>query len=159
MLNMNYESLFVLGVTYNIPVCIWLQENHPYVPPLVFVKPTNTMAIKTSQHVDSSGKVYHPYIHEWTYVCSKAVMFSVFRFSVSSHCWKINVSCTVILMMVFQFTTEIQQLNAIFVALKLQLQNRTCKPLCNFGMIFAIYRRGTRYNSRNTVTLSSSFTF
>ena len=52
-----------------------------------------------------------------------------------------------------------QQLNAIFVALKLQLQNRTCKPLCDFGAIFAINRRGMRYNSRNTVTLSSSFTF
>ena len=52
-----------------------------------------------------------------------------------------------------------QQLNAIFVAPKLQLQNRTCKPLCDFGAIFAIYRRGMRYNSRNTVTLSSIFTF
>ena len=52
-----------------------------------------------------------------------------------------------------------QQLNAIFVAPKLQLQNRTCKPLCDFGAILAIYRRGMRYNSRNTVTLSSSFTF
>ena len=48
-----------------------------------------------------------------------------------------------------------QQLNAIFVAPKLQLQNRTCKPLCDFGAIFAIYRRGMRYNSRNRVTLSS----
>ena len=51
------------------------------------------------------------------------------------------------------------QLNAIFVAPKLQLQNRTCKPLCDFGAILAIYRRGMRYNSRNTVTLSSIFTF
>ena len=52
-----------------------------------------------------------------------------------------------------------QQLNAIFVPPKLQLQNRTCKPLCDFGAILAIYRRGMRYNSRNTVTLSSVFTF
>ena len=51
------------------------------------------------------------------------------------------------------------QLNAIFVAPKLQIQNRTCKPLCDFGAIIAIYRRGMRYNSRNTVTLSSIFTF
>ena len=40
-----------------------------------------------------------------------------------------------------------QQLNAIFVAPKLQLQNHTCKPLCDFGTILAIYRRGMRYNS------------
>ena len=52
-----------------------------------------------------------------------------------------------------------QQIGAIFVALKLQLQNRTCEPLCDFGAILAIYRRGMRYNSRNTVTLSRSFTF
>ena len=54
---------------------------------------------------------------------------------------------------------RVKQLNATFVAPKLQLQNRTCKPLCDFGAILAIYRRGMRYNSRNTVTLSSSFTF
>ena len=60
---------FVAGVTYNIPVCVWLQENHPYVPPLVFVKPTSTMAITASQHVDTNGKVYHPFLHEWNYVC------------------------------------------------------------------------------------------
>ena len=52
-----------------------------------------------------------------------------------------------------------QQLNAIFVAPKLQLQNRTCKPLCDFRAILAIYRRGMRWNLRNTVTLSSIFTF
>ncbi|KAL9984660.1 hypothetical protein ACROYT_G006981 [Oculina patagonica] len=57
----------IRGVTYNIPVCVWLQENHPYVPPLVFVKPTSTMAIKSSQHVDTNGKVYHPFLHEWNY--------------------------------------------------------------------------------------------
>ena len=55
-------------MTYNIPVCVWLQERHPYVPPLVYVKPTSTMAIKTSHHVDANGKVYHPFLHEWAYV-------------------------------------------------------------------------------------------
>ena len=52
-----------------------------------------------------------------------------------------------------------QQFNAIFVMPKLQLQNRMCKLLCDFGTILAIYHRGMRYNSRNTVTLSSIFTF
>lgn len=55
------------GVVYNIPVCVWLQENHPYMPPLVYVKPTSNMAIRASQHVDTNGRVYHPYLHEWTY--------------------------------------------------------------------------------------------
>lgn len=57
----------IRGITYNIPICVWLQENHPYVPPLVYVKPTSNMAIKASQHVDTNGIVYHPYLHEWTY--------------------------------------------------------------------------------------------
>ena len=30
---------------------------------------------------------------------------------------------------------------------------------CDFGAMLAIYRRGMRYNSRKTVTLSNSFTF
>ncbi|CAH3167140.1 unnamed protein product [Porites lobata] len=57
----------IRGVTYNIPVCVWLQENHPHVPPLVFVKPTSSMAIKPSHHVDTNGKVYLPFLHEWSY--------------------------------------------------------------------------------------------
>ena len=52
-----------------------------------------------------------------------------------------------------------QQLNAIFVAPKLQLKNRTCKPGAILVRFQAIYRRGMRYNSPNTVSLSSSFTF
>lgn len=57
----------IRGARYNIPVCVWLQENHPYIPPLVYVKPTNNMGISVSKHVDANGKVYHPYLTEWTY--------------------------------------------------------------------------------------------
>ena len=64
-----YIFFLIIGVTYNIPVCVWLQENHPYVPPLVFVKPTSSMAIKPSHHVDTNGKVYLPFLNEWSYVC------------------------------------------------------------------------------------------
>ena len=45
------------------------------------------------------------------------------------------------------------QFKVIFVALKIQNQLRF---QCDFS---EIYRRGLRCNSRNTVTLSSSFTF
>ena len=69
-MNHNIYCFFkIIGVTYNIPVCVWLQENHPHVPPLVFVKPTSSMAIKPSHHVDTNGKVYLPFLHEWSYVC------------------------------------------------------------------------------------------
>lgn len=56
------------GSTYNIPVCIWLLDNHPFSPPMVYVKPTPDMLIKASRHVDQNGKVFLPYLHEWNLV-------------------------------------------------------------------------------------------
>ncbi|CAD5110859.1 DgyrCDS225 [Dimorphilus gyrociliatus] len=53
-------------VTYNIPICIYLAKNHPAEPPMGFVKPTQAMSIKPGKHVDSSGRIYLPYLHEWT---------------------------------------------------------------------------------------------
>lgn len=54
------------GNSYNIPVVIWLLDTHPTNAPMVFVKPTTDMRIKVSRHVDHNGKVYLPYLHEWT---------------------------------------------------------------------------------------------
>lgn len=54
------------GNTYNIPVVIWLLETHPTNAPMVFVNPTHDMRIKVSRHVDHNGKVYLPYLHEWS---------------------------------------------------------------------------------------------
>ncbi|XP_053545322.1 tumor susceptibility gene 101 protein [Bombina bombina] len=53
------------GNTYNIPICLWLLDTYPFNPPICFVKPTNTMTIKTGKHVDANGKIYLPYLHEW----------------------------------------------------------------------------------------------
>jgi len=53
------------GNNYNIPVSIWLMETHPLHAPVCYVKPTQNMQIKVSKHVDSSGKIYLPYLHEW----------------------------------------------------------------------------------------------
>lgn len=53
------------GAYYNIPVCIWLMDTHPQNAPLCFVKPTPDMSIKVSKYVDSNGKVYLPFLHEW----------------------------------------------------------------------------------------------
>ncbi|XP_023324452.1 tumor susceptibility gene 101 protein [Eurytemora carolleeae] len=55
------------GLTYNIPVSVWLLDTHPYNAPLCYVKPTQDMQIKVSKHVDTSGKIYLPYLHEWAY--------------------------------------------------------------------------------------------
>ena len=55
------------GQNYNIPVSLWLLETHPYHAPLCYVKPTTDMQIKVSKHVDQSGKIYLPYLHEWNH--------------------------------------------------------------------------------------------
>lgn len=54
------------GTTYNIPVALYIPENYPYSPPLCYVKPTPDMTIKQSKHVDGSGRIYLPYLSDWT---------------------------------------------------------------------------------------------
>lgn len=61
------------GVVYNTPICVWLKEAHPYVPPKVYVRPTSSMVIKPSQIVDANGKVRLPYVREWKYPDSDLV--------------------------------------------------------------------------------------
>lgn len=53
------------GSNYNIPIQILFLTSHPVNAPLVFVKPTSNMLIKPNKHVDTSGRVYMPYLSEW----------------------------------------------------------------------------------------------
>jgi len=55
------------GQSYNIPISLWLLDTHPYHAPICYVKPTADMQIKVSKHVDHSGKIYLPYLHEWSH--------------------------------------------------------------------------------------------
>ena len=66
------------GKKYNIPVCLWLMDTHPYNPPLVYVKPTSNMQIKPGRHVDGTGRVYLPYLHEWRHVSSTVKLIVCF---------------------------------------------------------------------------------
>lgn len=54
------------GNTYHIPICIWLLDTHPRYAPICYVKPTSDMHIKVSMYVDHNGKIYLPYLHDWT---------------------------------------------------------------------------------------------
>ena len=80
LLDVNF--LFFSGESYNIPVQLWLQELHPNVPPLVFVTPTSTMAIKPSPHVDTNGKVYLPYLYEWEHSSQVCLLTNIHFFCV-----------------------------------------------------------------------------
>ncbi|XP_055384215.1 tumor susceptibility gene 101 protein [Condylostylus longicornis] len=52
--------------TYHIPICIWLMDTHPDNAPICYVKPTSQMQIKVSMFVDHNGKIYLPYLHDWS---------------------------------------------------------------------------------------------
>ncbi len=57
------------GSRYNIPIEIWLQQDHPIVPPLAYVKPTPDMYVSpTSKHVLPDGTVIIPYLKNWRQV-------------------------------------------------------------------------------------------
>ncbi|CAN1343789.1 Protein ELC-like [Linum perenne] len=59
------------GVTYNIPIIIWLMDSYPRYPPRVFVNPTRDMVIKRPHaHVNPSGSVSVPYLQNWIYPSS-----------------------------------------------------------------------------------------
>ena len=51
--------------TYNIPISIYMNNNHPHSSPYCLVTPTNDMAIQPSQHVDSHGLLHLSYLSEW----------------------------------------------------------------------------------------------
>ena len=51
--------------TYNIPISIYMKNDHPYFPPYCLVSPTNDMAIQPSRFVDPQGLLHLPYLHEW----------------------------------------------------------------------------------------------
>lgn len=41
-------------------------DTHPYNAPLAFVQPTPDMQIKVSMYVDHNGRIYLPYLHDWS---------------------------------------------------------------------------------------------
>jgi len=54
------------GVTYNLPIDMYLVQEYPIRPPTVFIRPVSSMAIKENhRHVGLDGRVYLPYLHEW----------------------------------------------------------------------------------------------
>lgn len=76
MVNKNVLMSKCLGNTYNIPVCLWLMDTYPNHAPVCYVKPTNDMQIKVSMFVDHNGKIYLPYLHDWTPVSRRIFLLS-----------------------------------------------------------------------------------
>ena len=61
------------GSTYNVPICVYLEHQHPYLPPISFVEPTDSMTVCPGKYVDESGLIYLPYQKEWSHLGSDVV--------------------------------------------------------------------------------------
>jgi len=75
------------GKQYNIPVGLHFLDNHPYSGPHCYVKPTPTMRIKSTKHVNENGRIFLPYLTEWNYPKSDTVtLLSVIQFIFQEKC-------------------------------------------------------------------------
>ncbi|XP_063294047.1 ubiquitin-conjugating enzyme E2 variant 3 isoform X2 [Pelobates fuscus] len=61
------------GNLYNIPICLWLLDSHPFAPPICFLKPTDTMGIRVGKHIDAQGRIYLPYLQSWSHPKSSII--------------------------------------------------------------------------------------
>ncbi|XP_034626119.1 ubiquitin-conjugating enzyme E2 variant 3 isoform X2 [Trachemys scripta elegans] len=55
------------GNSYNIPICLWILDSHPFAPPICLLKPTINMEISVGKHVDAHGRIYLPYLQNWSH--------------------------------------------------------------------------------------------
>ncbi|KAJ5119192.1 hypothetical protein N7526_010829 [Penicillium atrosanguineum] len=53
------------GTTYRFPIALWIPNTYPREPPIVYVTPTQDMAVRVGQHVTLEGRVYHHYLARW----------------------------------------------------------------------------------------------
>ncbi len=68
------------GNRYNIPIEIWLQQDHPNVAPLAYVKPTPDMYVSpSSSDVRPDGTVIIPYLRNWRHV-KYSYLYFLFNF-------------------------------------------------------------------------------
>eukprot|EP00124_Ichthyophonus_hoferi_P001928 Ihof_evm1s116 gene=Ihof_evmTU1s116 len=53
------------GASYNIPIGVVLQTEHPINGPTAYVRPTPSMRVNPGRAVDPNGLIIHPYIVNW----------------------------------------------------------------------------------------------
>ncbi|KAK6332494.1 hypothetical protein TWF730_004160 [Orbilia blumenaviensis] len=65
------------GATYNIPLNIWVPHQYPNTPPTVMVVPGKNMGIRPTNHVDTNGRCYHPYLAYWAQNPDKSTLLDL----------------------------------------------------------------------------------
>jgi ESCRT-I complex subunit TSG101 len=75
------------GVHYNIPVCVWIPQQYPTIPPIPFVQPSPDMdLVRGHQHMDvEDGMCYFPYCNEWTVHANVSGLLDVMVAAFSAH--------------------------------------------------------------------------
>lgn len=54
------------GTTYRFPIKLWVPLAYPHEGPMVYVTPGKDMVVRPGQHVAVDGRVYHPYLRDWS---------------------------------------------------------------------------------------------
>ncbi|KAK6513335.1 hypothetical protein TWF281_004966 [Arthrobotrys megalospora] len=65
------------GAVYNIPLNVWIPHQYPNTPPTVMVVPGKNMAIRPTNHVDTNGRCYHPYLAYWSQNSDKSTLIDL----------------------------------------------------------------------------------
>ena len=53
------------GVEYRFPITVWIPHHYPREAPMVYVTPTQEMAVRPGQYISAEGRIYHPYLAQW----------------------------------------------------------------------------------------------
>ncbi|XP_068168507.1 ubiquitin-conjugating enzyme E2 variant 3 [Antennarius striatus] len=61
------------GRSYNFPIQLWLLDSFPFSPPVCLLRPTANMVIREGKHVNPSGRIFLPGLHNWDYPKSSVV--------------------------------------------------------------------------------------
>ncbi|RDW67360.1 putative endosomal sorting complex protein TSG101 [Aspergillus mulundensis] len=65
------------GTVYKFPIALWIPNTYPREPPIVYVKPTQDMAVRVGQHVTLEGRVYHHYLAHWAGAWERASLLDL----------------------------------------------------------------------------------
>ncbi|KAM0694681.1 hypothetical protein Q7P36_005037 [Cladosporium allicinum] len=60
------------GATYRFPIKLWIPQAYPQESPIVYVTPGRDMLVRPGQHVGVEGRVYHPYLRDWSGMWDRA---------------------------------------------------------------------------------------
>ncbi|GAA6016601.1 hypothetical protein JCM11491_006011 [Sporobolomyces phaffii] len=52
--------------TYHCPIVFWLPLDFPSAPPIVFILPSETLAVRKGKNVDAGGRVSVQYLEQWS---------------------------------------------------------------------------------------------